>query len=298
MGPIRRGSAQHPRDVVAFLNRVHPGAAPKTHLHAVICWVYHDSVFDSRSEENVRRKAGDRGVTPAKFDQIIAGDLNGINWYALEAVLASCGATKADLQVAQDLFDQIRQGIDQAIPDPPPPLPPRSDQDEDWAPLRTQPALQFPSWPPATRPLPLWPRPADEPAGDGAVPATPGTASTGKTDTPDSNQKESAKPAEHNSSRRKPQPPDPATATNPGEYVALMKKFRIHKGERPYREMASVAEHHPQVTRPYSYASFQTIGNNGKLPKRELVRAYIAGAGGSNTEIDQWIEAHQRLSVS
>ncbi|NUP34970.1 MAG: hypothetical protein HOU01_25140 [Streptomycetaceae bacterium] len=90
---------------------------------------------------------------------------------------------------------------------------------------------------------------------------------------------------------------DPWTAGDPRAFVALMQKFRVLKGERPYREMAKVCAKHPAVRRPYAYASFCTIAKSGKLPRRDLVCAYIAGAGGSDDEIDQWLKAHARLAV-
>lgn len=93
-------------------------------------------------------------------------------------------------------------------------------------------------------------------------------------------------------------PPDPATATDHVEFVTQMKAFRVYKGERPLRDMAKVCARHPRVDRPYSYASFSTIGSNGKLPKRELVCAYIAGCGGTDAEIEQWVQAHTRLCLA
>ncbi len=303
----------------------HPGADAPTLLHALVCGVfYRVRRQGGRSgKHDLTARAEARGVTPAKFAQIVAGDFTGISWGALEGVLVACLAAKADLKVAMELFDQVQEWH---ASQPPP---------EEGRVARTQ-ARGAPSW--------VWPPPEpDSTASDSIVirpslspnPLTSdGLAEASKTPaeevdpqdhvdavqpqpcqppSPDSGDddgggggreddgEEELAPATTPRARRKGShkvsPPDPGTAADQGEFVAQMRAFRTFYGDRPLREMAKECARHPKVERPYSFGAFSTIGKNDKLPKRDLVCAYIAGCGGSDTEIDQWIEAHKRLSV-
>ncbi|TDD86370.1 hypothetical protein, partial [Actinomadura rubrisoli] len=140
MSPIRRGHEKKTRhDVEAFLEETYPGADAETRLHALLCWVYHAPLFACRgSREAVSSKAEAKGVTPAEFSQIITGDLTGIGWWALEAVLISCGAMKADIEVALALYEQITRPAGSLGPAL------GTDAAEDWRPLRpTPPCLLY-----------------------------------------------------------------------------------------------------------------------------------------------------------
>lgn len=356
MSRLLRAPGKSPRDVEAFLAETHPGADAHTRLHALICCLYHAPLFEGRgSRQTVAGKAAARGVTSAKLRQIVAGDLAGITWSALEAVLTACGAFQADIAVAQELFNQVQTADPHTIP--PAKAAPRVDPLDDWAPVqpprrprssRTEPTGPPPwAWPEENpRPdtpaeaVPSGPAPArtsvptSDPAQDTAPDAeSTGTGSTGSGDAsagssvrcgPDvpgciaaggttaggadvecQDATEAATPAAQapvsSAGTEKADHAeievDPWTAGDPGGFVALMRKFRLLKGERPYREMAKVCARHPAVPRPYAFASFCTIGKNGKLPRHDLVRAYIAGAGGTDAEIDQWLKAHARLAI-
>jgi hypothetical protein len=346
MSRLRRASDKTRRDVEAFLAETYPSATAETRLHALICWVYHAPLFESRgSKEVVAAKAAARGVTYAKLRQIVAGDLDGIKWWALEAVLVACGASQADLEVAHDLYDQVRPSTT-TIPGSPWTDPAgdggaqvrlpgdrrsRTRPSDPPAFMWVEPELDpapGPAWPispmagltgtgtaAGPRPVPAAESPGEvqgeisgEARADDAPPrcgenvpdcvlAAGDAAPVPHQTTEPKEEAPSAPPGPRRQGARKASAPDPYTAADCVEFVALMKKYRVFKGEPPLREMVKVCSRHPKVKRTYSYATFSTIGKNGKLPKREVVCAYIAGCGGSDTEIDQWVRAHTQLSI-
>ncbi|MEV0660446.1 hypothetical protein AB0I58_03485, partial [Spirillospora sp. NPDC050365] len=135
MSPLLRAPDKTPRDIEVFLEETHPGADARTRLHTLICCLYHAPLFEARgSRQAVADRAAARGVTSAKLRQIVAGDLSGIKWSALEAVLAACGAFQAHIEVAQNLYNQV-QAVD---PHTVPPVKAASWTDplDDWAPVR------------------------------------------------------------------------------------------------------------------------------------------------------------------
>jgi len=317
MRPLRRGQEPTVREVEEFLEETYPGCDAATRLHALVfCWVYVQVFRERRGREAVAERAGRRGVTPRRLSQIIAGDFAGASWAALEAVLIACDAAPADIQVAQRLYDRSAAGPpcstggtpgrgeiprppasaapvptdlpctsqphhgegrhgrapdgdahrDAAPPGPPPPAP--DDTEEETATIDAGPPARSDAA--ALRQLP-----GDGDPHDGAV----------------DHQPRAGRPSAVHE-------PDPMTATTVEEFVALLKQFRLYKvGERPLREMVKAAQRHPMVDRPYSFSSLSTIGRNGKLPKRALLRAYIAGADGTAKDIERWERAHGRLSI-
>ncbi|MFD0688138.1 hypothetical protein [Actinomadura fibrosa] len=286
---MRRRPEKSTGEVRAFLQVIHPDGTAEKWLHAVLVWVLHDSLA-GHGDEIVVRRAGERGVPFAKYRQIIAGNFAGINWYALEAVLEACGAVRAEVQVAQELFDRFQPAAPRRDPDPSAGSDFWTDTVQEWPPTRhVPPARHEPSAhpvPPARHVPPAYPVPPAHsvPPARHEPPAHP------------------VPPARHEPPGRRDvpvtvAPPDPSSAQDSAQYVEMMKKFRRYKGDPPFRAMEDACRRHPRIERCYSYGSFSTIGKNGKLPKRDLVRAYIAGAGGSDAEIDQWLEAHIRLSV-
>lgn len=94
--------------------------------------------------------------------------------------------------------------------------------------------------------------------------------------------------------------PDPDKAATAAEFVQAMKDYREYYGDRPYREMQKRSDADPRVDPKYSHTSFCIIGRNGRLPKRDLVIAYIVGAGPRNgthqKTLDRWARAHLRLT--
>lgn len=377
MSPLRRGPDKTSDDVRAFLEETFPGAAPHTWLHVMICWVYRAPLFEGRTRrKDVVARAAERGITGPKFRQIVSGDLSGIKWSALEAVLVACGASDADITVAQELFDRTqptsaaliqadgplgwiedpagdwtplprghwRGTAGRAGDDPPAPRPPVTGSLSDArrphpaAGIASTPATAAPPPGPGAPPAPCpavpgsAPNTAEDAAEAPAVPAqgadaparcggnvpgciaADGHAAPARTvpDAPAATPRpvlepEPEPPAPTELQEEPPPPaaqhaaakvfdPDPRTAADPAAFVALMKEYRQFKN-KTLREMEKQCARHPRVKETYSYSSFSIIGQNGKLPKRALVLAYIAGCGGSDAEINLWLLAHRRLSV-
>jgi hypothetical protein len=98
---------------------------------------------------------------------------------------------------------------------------------------------------------------------------------------------------------------DPLAAETAAEFVQALKTFRISKGEKPYRDMERTCEHlNPELStrglepvQHRSYAAFSGIGKNGRLPKIQLLRAYVVGAGGTLEDLDLWEQAWKRLAT-
>ncbi|NDU74183.1 hypothetical protein GWI34_16295 [Actinomadura sp. DSM 109109] len=300
MSRLLRASDRTPGEIETFLAETYPGADARTRLHALICWSYHAPLFEGRGgRQAVAGRAAARGVTPAKLRQIVAGDLAGITWPALDAVLAACGAPRAETEVAQRLFNEV-QAVDPGTI-PPVKAAAWTDPLDDWAPV------QFPrrseqvwAWPGEQEPdTPAEPSPCTAPPVR-CGPDVPGCVAAAGGAGPDESLADEARPVDDEAAGTAGHADasvDPWTAGDPEAFVALMRKFRLLKGERPYRVMASVCARHPAVERPYAYASFWAIGKSGKLPRRDLVCAYIAGAGGTDAEIDEWLKARARLAI-
>ncbi|MFC4056169.1 hypothetical protein ACFOY4_41335 [Actinomadura syzygii] len=289
-----------------------------------------------------------RGVTLAEADQVLAGDLTGVTWPLLAAILSSCGALQADIQVAHDLFDQLQQRTPPPAGVTDPDLRPQPDPALDpavegwvqgWRPSsaprgsfstsrtgtasaedpieagleeetgRVAPPVNFAAEP--------WPTcgettPANRASTAPSETTSETTASLGGEHGPGDDHADTSDatlsgpvgqpptagsgPANSTTTRGTTAPPVPEAATNPKEFVALMDQYRTYR-DRSLREIEREARRHPQVERPYSFASYSTIGKNGKLPRQLLVIAFIAGCGGSRSYIDRWVEVHRRLSL-
>jgi hypothetical protein len=87
---------------------------------------------------------------------------------------------------------------------------------------------------------------------------------------------------------------EPASATTPAEYVALLRRLKAWSG-RTYRELEAKAREHGAVL-PHS--TLATMLNRGTLPREELVAALVRACGCGPETVASWVEARRRIAAA
>ncbi|TDD93960.1 hypothetical protein [Actinomadura rubrisoli] len=256
-----------PRDVENFLQQLHPNADATIWLNALVVRAYHAQALQDdgckaarTSKAATDREAADRGVVTATRHKIAAGDLTGIGWCELQAVLLDCRAQAADVEVARNLYDSIMAGESQAGADP------------------------------QRDPLIVPPAAPDQPAA--IANADTGTGEAAATTDPSSPDKEDIRNGSHLDDETDG---DPKKATTVEEYVQAMQIYRENADKPPLRTMVEAIKDSPLAEKKYGIASLSNIGKNGKPPKAALVRAYLVGCGADEETITYWEEARRQL---
>ncbi|MBO2454252.1 hypothetical protein J4573_44695 [Actinomadura barringtoniae] len=86
--------------------------------------------------------------------------------------------------------------------------------------------------------------------------------------------------------------PDPATAKNRAELLALLPAFRTWKGRRSYRNMEKA------IDKRYVHSTLSEVPKRTNLPSLDLVLAYIEGCGGDDDDLIAWEEAWRRIAMA
>lgn len=276
------------------------------------------------TREAIARRAQ---ITLDSVHQIIGGEFAVVRWDAVESVLKALNASPAEITVAVELHDKIRKTRAKRIFGPRRRRPGESTLVPLWPPAPSIPDVPWPSHPlyepvvTTNTDTVLMDDDVPEPTG-GALELTKflkelstmdiSTAvvndvpeSLGESELPKLPQ-ETPKAGTEDSGRTYDVPElpedealDPMKAETVDQFVTAMKVFRVAMGEKPYREMSDTSWKLKEKfgLKGYSSATFNTIGNNGKLPKRDVVRSYIAAAGGETEDIDRWDKARTHLAT-
>jgi hypothetical protein len=84
--------------------------------------------------------------------------------------------------------------------------------------------------------------------------------------------------------------PDPATASTPADFMALLRQFKKWSGNPGYRQIASGSGQR------YTASALQAALNRDSLPKKqEIVDAVVQGCGGTEDARRAWASAWRRL---
>jgi hypothetical protein len=270
------------------LDEAYPLGTGQEKLRALIYCVRRRCKGGGHEPEAISRRAH---VSFEKIEQVLAGKFHEVRWESIEAVLKALDATPADIAVALELYlttvsSARARAAGRGTGGPTPTAAPVS-------PLR----------PPLVVRLDLLlkvlvlasPKTSAVSPQDPAPPAPPPPAAEQTTAQPPTTdittQPNTLDPKE--AERNMPE------FTTVAEFVERVKLFRAGKGNRSFRDMNKTCRSKEKELSviAYSAATYSTFGKSGTLPKKELLRSYIVGAGASREELDQWTKAHARLAM-
>jgi hypothetical protein len=255
------------------------------------------------------RDIAERARMPvSRVADVFAGRFAQLQWGSFEAVLRALDASPSEMTVAVELFDAVRQAS---------PHPTYGPRRGDHARPGLQPLYPTPSRPDETTvPIHLL---IDHDTIASSNIAT-GAWSTATADVETENQTEATitslrPPDQLEDSAGGPgtsgskDGPDPMRASTVKEFVQDLGAFRIQKGKRPFREIEEHCEDLNSVLEdeglePVERRSFVAIQGASankvrrRLPTLPVVRAYVAGAGGSIEDLLLWEQAWKRLAIA
>jgi len=102
-------------EIERLLGLDHPDVSDLDKLRRLLGWVFRNSTYPNRA---INDRARRQGVSPDLVDGLRAGDVSAAaDWDQVDAILWACGAPHAAIEVAGDLFHDVRRagrGLDPA----------------------------------------------------------------------------------------------------------------------------------------------------------------------------------------
>jgi len=261
-----------------FLDLSRPGD-PAAQLRQLLLLVF---LFASTSPEEITENARRRwDLHPDKTAELLRGEVEfGFRWYSINGVLADCGASRVFIDKARELFhDFSRRDIDPGR---------LARAQEGDAPAVTgggEPETQ--REPEAQRE----PETHREPEARRENQVQKADESAGEHREPEDDSAEDHK-EESGLAQAATTKPDPSTAKNKDELLALLRAFRIWKGRVSYRKMESA------IGRRYVHSTLAEVPKRPHLPSLDLVLAFIEGCGGDAEDLAAWEAAWRRIAMS